>query len=56
MEDFLHTTPQLVVTADGARNYSQCDSLLLGDTCGAHTWPCIKVGNQSAILEHEATT
>ncbi|MBP5757813.1 MAG: SufD family Fe-S cluster assembly protein, partial [Bacteroidales bacterium] len=42
--------------ATNARNYSQCDSLLLGDTCGAHTWPYIKVGNQSAILEHEATT
>ena len=42
--------------ATGARNYSQCDSLLLGDKCGAHTWPYIKVGNQSAILEHEATT
>ena len=42
--------------ATGARNYSQCDSLLLGVTCGAHTCPYIKVGNQSAILEHEATT
>ncbi|MBQ0016807.1 MAG: Fe-S cluster assembly protein SufB [Bacteroidales bacterium] len=42
--------------AEGARNYSQCDSLLLGDQCGAHTWPYIKSSNASAILEHEATT
>ena len=42
--------------AENARNYSQCDSLLLGDKCGAHTWPYVKAANQSAILEHEATT
>ena len=42
--------------ADNARNYSQCDSLLLGDQCGAHTWPYIKADNHTAILEHEATT
>ena len=42
--------------ASNARNYSQCDSLLLGDSCGAHTWPYIKANNQTAILEHEATT
>ena len=42
--------------ADNARNYSQCDSLLLGDKCGAHTWPYIKADNHTAILEHEATT
>ncbi|MCR5425122.1 MAG: Fe-S cluster assembly protein SufB [Bacteroidales bacterium] len=42
--------------AENARNYSQCDSLLLGDTCGAHTWPYINANNSSAILEHEATT
>ena len=42
--------------ADGARNYSQCDSLLLGDKCGAHTWPYIKCNNHTATLEHEATT
>jgi Fe-S cluster assembly protein SufB len=42
--------------ADNARNYSQCDSLLLGDQCGAHTFPYIEVDNQSAIVEHEATT
>lgn len=42
--------------AEGARNYSQCDSLLLGDHCGAHTWPYVKAANASAILEHEATT
>lgn len=42
--------------AENARNYSQCDSLLLGDKCGAHTFPYIKTGNPSAIVEHEATT
>lgn len=39
-----------------ARNYSQCDSLLLGDKCGAHTFPYIEVKNKTAIVEHEATT
>jgi Fe-S cluster assembly protein SufB len=42
--------------ADGARNYSQCDSLLLGDLCGAHTFPYIDVQNSTAQMEHEATT
>ncbi|MCQ2300636.1 MAG: Fe-S cluster assembly protein SufB [Bacteroidales bacterium] len=42
--------------ADNARNFSQCDSLLLGDKCGAHTWPYVSANNSSAILEHEATT
>lgn len=42
--------------ADGARNYSQCDSLLLGDQCGAHTFPDMQIGNPTAIVEHEATT
>lgn len=42
--------------ADNARNYSQCDSLLIGDKCGAHTFPCIDCRNSSAVLEHEATT
>lgn len=42
--------------AENARNYSQCDSLLLGNQCGAHTWPYIKADNSTAILEHEATT
>ncbi|MDY5968766.1 MAG: Fe-S cluster assembly protein SufB [Bacteroidales bacterium] len=42
--------------AEGARNYSQCDSLLLGDQCGAHTWPYVRANNSSCILEHEATT
>jgi Fe-S cluster assembly protein SufB len=42
--------------ADGARNFSQCDSLLLGSECGAHTFPEIDVHNPSAILEHEAST
>ena len=42
--------------ADGARNYSQCDSLLIGDKCGAHTFPYIEVLNSSAQMEHEAST
>ena len=42
--------------ADNARNFSQCDSLLMGDQCGAHTFPYIEVSNPSAIVEHEATT
>jgi Fe-S cluster assembly protein SufB len=42
--------------ATGARNYSQCDSLLLGDKCGAHTFPYLEVKNSSATVEHEATT
>ena len=42
--------------ASGARNYSQCDSLLLGDRCGAHTFPYLEVKNPSATVEHEATT
>jgi len=42
--------------AENARNFSQCDSLLLGDKCGAHTFPYMEVNNDSAIVEHEATT
>lgn len=42
--------------AEGARNYSQCDSLLIGDRCGAHTFPRVECHNPSATLEHEATT
>ncbi|KQN96435.1 MULTISPECIES: Fe-S cluster assembly protein SufB [Stenotrophomonas] len=42
--------------ADGARNYTQCDSLLIGKKCGAHTFPYIEVKNPSATVEHEATT
>ncbi len=42
--------------AENARNYSQCDSLLLGDKCGAHTFPYIEVRNSTAQMEHEATT
>lgn len=42
--------------AHNARNFSQCDSLLMGDQCGAHTFPYIEVGNPSAKVEHEATT
>ncbi len=42
--------------AENARNHSQCDSLLLGDKCGAHTFPVIENGNESSVVEHEATT
>jgi Fe-S cluster assembly protein SufB len=42
--------------AENARNFSQCDSLLLGDKCGAHTFPYMEVNNDTAIVEHEATT
>ena len=42
--------------ATGARNYTQCDSLLIGDQCGAHTIPYIESKNASAVFEHEATT
>ena len=43
-------------TAEGARNFSQCDSLLIGDKCGAHTFPLIRNRCSSAVVEHEATT
>jgi Fe-S cluster assembly protein SufB len=47
---------KVLKNASNARNFSQCDSLLLGDKCGAHTFPYIEVDNQTAIVEHEATT
>jgi len=43
-------------TADNARNFSQCDSLLIGDRCGAHTFPYIETANATGVVEHEATT
>jgi len=42
--------------ADNARNFSQCDSLLIGDRCGAHTFPYLEINSPSAQIEHEATT
>ena len=42
--------------AEGARNFSQCDSMLMGDKCGAHTFPYLEVKNSTAQVEHEATT
>lgn len=42
--------------ATGSHNYSQCDSLLMGDKCGAHTFPYIDVRNSSSTVEHEAST
>jgi len=47
---------KVVKNAENARNFSQCDSMLLGDKCGAHTFPYIEVDNPTAIVEHEATT
>jgi len=47
---------RMAPTADQARNYTQCDSLLVGDQCGAHTFPYIEVRNHTAQVEHEATT
>jgi Fe-S cluster assembly protein SufB len=43
-------------SAEKSRNFSQCDSLLIGDQCGAHTYPYIEVNNQTGVVEHEATT
>ncbi len=47
---------KILKSATGARNYSQCDSLLLGDKCGAHTFPYLEVTNRAAQVEHEAST
>ncbi|MDX9881032.1 MAG: Fe-S cluster assembly protein SufB [Prolixibacteraceae bacterium] len=47
---------KVLPNAVNARNFSQCDSLLLGSHCGAHTFPYIEVGNKSSVVEHEATT
>lgn len=47
---------KITKTADNARNYTQCDSLLMGDKCGAHTFPYIETKNPTAQVEHEATT
>ncbi|MCX8048617.1 MAG: Fe-S cluster assembly protein SufB [Methylohalobius sp.] len=47
---------KVLKSAEGARNYTQCDSLLIGDRCGAHTFPYIEVKQPKAVVEHEATT
>ncbi|AFP85523.1 FeS assembly protein SufB [secondary endosymbiont of Heteropsylla cubana] len=47
---------KMMPTAINARNFTQCDSMLIGDKCGAHTFPCLEVHNNTAQLEHEATT
>ncbi|HOT88733.1 MAG TPA: SufD family Fe-S cluster assembly protein, partial [Bacteroidales bacterium] len=47
---------KILKNATHSRNFSQCDSLLMGDQCGAHTYPYIEVANKSSITEHEATT
>ena len=47
---------KIAKTAEGARNFSQCDSMLMGDKCGAHTFPYLEVRNPTAKVEHEATT
>jgi Fe-S cluster assembly protein SufB len=47
---------QVLPKAENARNYTQCDSMLVGNACGAHTFPYVEVANKSAIVEHEAST
>jgi Fe-S cluster assembly protein SufB len=47
---------KILPSAEGARNYTQCDSLLMGDRCGAHTFPYMEIKNPTAVVEHEATT
>ena len=47
---------KILPSADNARNFTQCDSLLIGDKCGAHTFPYVETKNSTAKLEHEATT
>jgi Fe-S cluster assembly protein SufB len=47
---------KILPSAEGARNYTQCDSLLMGDQCGAHTFPYMEIRNPGAVVEHEATT
>jgi Fe-S cluster assembly protein SufB len=47
---------RIAKSAENARNYTQCDSLLMGDTCGAHTFPYMETKNATAVVEHEATT
>src|SRR5437870_7554152 len=47
---------KILKNAEHARNYTQCDSLLMGDKCGAHTFPYIEVKNSTAHMEHEAST
>ncbi|MYI63786.1 MAG: Fe-S cluster assembly protein SufB, partial [Gemmatimonadetes bacterium] len=47
---------QVLKNATGARNFTQCDSMLIGDQCGAHTFPYIEVRNPTAHVEHEAST
>jgi Fe-S cluster assembly protein SufB len=47
---------KILPSAEGARNYTQCDSLLMGDKCGAHTFPYMEIKHPSAVVEHEATT
>jgi len=47
---------KVLPSAEGARNFTQCDSLLMGDRCGAHTFPYMEIRNPGAVVEHEATT
>jgi Fe-S cluster assembly protein SufB len=47
---------QINKTAENAYNFSQCDSMLMGETCGAHTFPYLEIKNKTAKVEHEATT
>ncbi len=47
---------KILKSAENARNFTQCDSMLMSSYCGAHTFPYIEIDNQTAIAEHEATT
>ena len=55
-KEILRGLVKIQATAANARNYTQCDSLLMGARCGAHTFPYMEVANPTAIVEHEATT
>jgi len=54
--DIIVADIKIMKNAENARNFSQCDSILIGDKCGAHTFPYIDVKNPTAKMEHEATT
>ena len=55
-KNFYRGLVNITKNAKNSRNFSECDSLLIGDKCGAHTFPYIEIGNSSSVVEHEATT
>src|SRR5690606_21620085 len=55
-QDITRRLGRVIPGADASRNYTQCDSMLIGDQCGAHTFPYIDIRNRTAKTEHEATT